>query len=272
MHDDPESDGHGSHKCFGCGFSGGPVELLQERLGFSLSHALNWITERGLWMEARHELRLSVQVKQMRSRTECALPPGTVFKPYEQWIGIARQYLDQRGVEAWQVERWGLGYTVDGQAGGRVVIPVRDALGTVRNYHARSFVCAAKRFVNASEDEGFDPSGIFGAQVWPPITERSGQTLVVTEASLDAMACERAGAKFIGAFGGSEPHPRQLTQLQGWKQVVSAADGDHAGDKLTKLIAAGLGAAVNLVRAPMPRGCDACELTTDELAEVLCLQ
>ena len=260
-------EGHGSFYCFGCHFQGGPLDLVQAVLGFSRSHAIAWMTEREFWLEGVVELKTAIEVRRAVGLT---VPTGLVSgKPLEEWHPMARDYAIGRGITAEQVTRWGLCYALTGDLAGRLVMPLRAPDGEWRSYHARTFVDSEKRYMNASTEQGYDPGAIFGAVRWPCVTERRSQTLVLTEGALDALACERAGVEYVGAVGGSEVHPRQLLQLASWGRIVMASDGDAAGDALAVRVATMLRAHSVVVRAPIPKGCDAQDLDPYELAEVL---
>ena len=105
-------------------------------------------------------------------------------------------------------------------------------------------------------------------EFWPSIAVRKKSTLVLTEGTINSLACERAGAEYIGALGGSDPHPRQLLRLGGWGTIICATDGDAAGDKLAEYLRLNLSMS-EVIRAPIPRGEDCDNLPRDVLIDVL---
>jgi len=160
--------------------------------------------------------------------------------------------------------------------GGRVVFPIKDETMRWLSWHARTFCDQDKRYKNAAREDGYDPGAIFGMRWWPPVELRQGATLALTEGAIDALACERAGARFIGAIGGSEAHARQLLKLQPWGTILVATDGDQAGDNVFRSLRHALGRRCSVRRVDVPRGTDAGKLAetpegTAELRRLLCL-
>lgn len=262
-------DACGLHYCFGCGFGGTPVDLVAEVMGTQRSSARHWIRERGLIVGEVAALDLELVVR--RKAASGLRVPTTLGGPLTSWPTPVRRYAIRRGITSEQVDRWDLGYAVDGRLGGRLIFPVADELGRLRSFHARDFTGASlKRYMNATRHDGHDPGAIFGMRHWPlGLDCRKRRTVVLTEGALDALACERAGATFIAAIGGSEPHARQLIKLSTWGRVIVATDGDRAGDKVADIIAPALGRVCQVTRARMTPGRDACDLTRDELAAIL---
>ena len=265
----PTGPGNGLHYCFGCQFSGGALDLVMAALGgVSYSHARQWITDRGLWLEGAVPLHVELEVRRP-DRTNLRIPKGLLGGPLDTWVTPVRRYIVSRGVTAEQVMRWRMMYATDGTMAGRVVFPLRDERGTWKSFHARTYSNQDKRYKNAGNIDGFDPGAVFGQEHWPKREERFKNSLVLTEGTLDALACERAGAEFICAIGGSAPHPRQLLKLSPWFRIVCATDGDHAGDALADTIKKQLARSCHVDRAPIPLGKDAAQLSCEELKEVL---
>jgi DNA primase len=268
IHNDPQDPANGSHYCFGCQFSGGPVDLVAAVRGISLGGARQWITDRGLWLKGSLPLAVRFEVTNRFRLMTLHLPSGLVEGPLARWPTPIRRYAESRGITAEQVERWELCFAVDGPMGGRIVFPVKDERGMWVGWHARTYCKQDKRYKNASRADGYDPGAIFGMRWWPPLEER-GQ-VVLTEGALDALACERAGARFIAAIGGSEAHARQLLKLQTWSCILIATDGDHAGDAVFKTLKSLLGSRCRVLRVDMPRGKDAAAIQEEQLRELLC--
>lgn len=262
-------DACGLHHCFGCGWGGTPVDLVAEVIGIQPSSAKQWIRDRGLVIGEVAALDLELVVR--RRAANGLRVPTTLGGPLPAWATPARRYAVSRGITAEQVARWDLGYAVDGRLAGRLIFPVADEVGRLRSFHARDFTGRSpKRYMNATRHDGHDPGAIFGVRHWPPSPDyRKRRAVVLTEGALDALACERAGATFIAAIGGSEPHGRQLVKLSTWGQVIVATDGDAAGAKVANIISAALGRVCQVTRANMPPAADACDLTRDELAAIL---
>jgi DNA primase len=247
----PLEDSHGTFFCFGCHFTGGPTKLVSTLIGISEPSAYRWIRDNGLELKGTIPLEVHVEIKRNVSST-LKIPSRFRTGALRDWVTPVRRYIEQRGITPRQVERWSLGYVIDGAMGFRILFPCIDHSGKWLSWHGRTFVDADKRYKNAGKDDGFDPGALFGLQHWPK-DPNSRDEVVVTEGAIDALACEREGATHIAAIGGSEPHQRQLLKFTGWKRILVATDGDHAGDKLFETLRASIGARSRVVRVPMPR-------------------
>ena len=267
---DPQSDSHGVHYCFGCQFTGNIVALVQVLIGgVSYNHAKQWITDRGLWLKGVVALDVAMAVTAPKTR-KLKVPVGLRGGPLESWVTPARRYAVSRGITAGQVLRWRIMYGIDGDMAGRIVFPIRNALGDWQSFHARTYVGHEKRYKNASEADGFDPGAIFGAELWPPHRDvKRASTLVLCEGAINALACERAGATYVAAIGGSEAHARQLLKLSEWGRIVAVTDGDNAGDKVAESLRSQLSRSTVVERAPMEPKVDAQSMPPAALKELL---
>lgn len=227
-----------------------------------------WITDNGLWLKGSLPLAVSFEITKLLSN-RLRIPSKLLSGPLNTWVTPVRKYALQRGLTEAQCFRWDICYAIDGAMGGRIVFPVKDENEEWLGWHARTFCNQDKRYKNASEADGYDPGAIFGMRHWPPPNERAGLSLVLTEGALDALACERAGARFLAAIGGSEPHARQLLKLQQWDRILVATDGDHAGDRMFSTLQGFLGRRIDVRRVKIPTDYDAAELTRDQLRELL---
>lgn len=249
--------GHGRFYCFGCHFTGGAVDLVMAVRRLSYGGARWWMEERNLWLKAGLPTAVRFETTKRFSRG-LRIPEGLIDGPLPRWVSPARRYAESRGVTDEQRARWDLCYAVDGAMAGRILFPLKDSTGRWLGWHGRTFVNDVRRYKNAGEDDGFDPSAIFGVQHWPEPEHRAGRAMVLTEGSIDALACERAGAEFVAAIGSSQPHARQLLRLRGWPVVIVASDGDEAGEQLFQLLRANLSSPTcRVLRLPMPEGKDA---------------
>jgi len=228
-----------------------------------------WITDHNLWLKGSLPLAVTLVVTKLLTN-KLRIPGGLLSGPLPSWTTSVRKYALKRGLTEQQIRRWDICYAVDGSMEGRIVFPVKDANEEWLGWHARTFCDQEKRYKNAATEDGYDPGAVWGMRHWPPYDERAGLSLVVTEGALDALACERAGAKFLAAIGGSEPHPRQLLKLQQWERLLVATDGDKAGDKVFKSLCTSLGKRCQVVRVEIPRDYDAAELHPSVLRDLLC--
>lgn len=267
---DPQSQSHGVFYCFGCHFTGNAPALVMERLGgVSWGYALQWITDKGLWLKGTLPLDARLEIRAPRAR-KLKIPAGLRGGPLDTWVTPARRYASSRGITSEQILRWRIMYGIDGDMVGRIVFPLRTLGGEWSSFHARTYAGHEKRYKNASEEDGYDPGAIFGEEFWPfDAGIKRASTVVLTEGSINALAAERAGATFIAAIGGSEAHARQLLKLSMWGRLVTLTDPDDAGDRLATSLQAQLARTTIVVRAPVPAGLDAQQMPLVQLKEVL---
>jgi DNA primase len=268
IRDEPGSSRHGCHHCWPCGFGGTVVDLVQRVKGISdWKDARAWILE-GAPVEQQVVGEVAVAIRPANGRFR--LPSEVRFGLLESWPGPVRDYVQSRGIDAYQVERWGIGYAVDGRLRGRIVFPLRDSRGRPRGYSARSFTGEGKRFLEPEENEHASPSAIFGEQFWPSLEERKRCPVFVFEGAIKALAVDRVlpGA-FVAAMTGSEVRPLHDAKLGtfGWQCVVG--DDDMAGNKVSSQLIDKLVRHANPSRLVLPRGLDADELPPDELRGIL---
>lgn len=267
---DPQSTSHGVFYCFGCHFTGNAPALVMEKLGgVSWGHALQWMTDKGLWLKGALPLDAKLEVRAPRFR-KLKIPSGLRGGPLDQWVTPARRYAVSRGITPEQVLRWRIMYGIDGDMVGRIVFPLRTLGGEWQSFHARTYAGHEKRYKNASEEDGYDPGAIFGEEFWPlDAGIKRASTVVLTEGSINALACERAGATFLAAIGGSEAHARQLLKLSMWGRLVTVTDPDDAGERLAKELAMQLSRTTKVEHAIIPKGMDAQQMPPAKLREVL---
>lgn len=275
--DDPGAEGHASHFCFGCGFGGGPYDLVMKVYGFAaFASAKDWVARHGIDLEESVPLDARVRVKRSRRRKGFTLPKGVVgLGTPKTWVTPVKRYRKERGITSRQVRRWGIGYALHGWLAGRIVFPIRDAGGKLASYSARSFdgrkpkyktpdVKPSKR--QRESDVPFykpDLNIPFGAQHWD-----GRDTIVVTEGVINALACERAGATNIAALDGSHIQRGQIMRIGTFNEVILASDPDTAGDKLAEELSI-LRRWCRFRRAMLPEGQDAATMRRDELTEAL---
>lgn len=241
-------------------------------IGLSAGGSRQWITDRGLWLKGSIPLAVSLEVTKLLTN-KLRIPKGLISGPLGSWVTPVRRYALGRGLTHAQCQRWDICYAIDGAMGGRIVFPLKDENEEWLGWHARTYCDQDKRYKNAAEEDGFDPGAVWGMRYWPPQEARDGLSLVLTEGALDALACERAGARFLAAVGGSEPHARQLLKLQQWKRILIATDGDKAGDHVFESVKYALGRRCDVRRVDIPRDYDAAELESEnreELRKLIC--
>lgn len=264
--DDPGDPDHARHHCFGCGFGGYPVHLVEAVL---YSHVDDEEERREMareWLDGAREaavpLEVRVEVAPTRARRELRMPGGVKFKPLDRWPKPARQYALGRGLEAWQVTRWGLGYAAEGRLRGRLVFPVRDGGGKLIGYTARSFTGARRKYLEPSEGDGATPGAVFGEQHWPPPERR--RIVVAAEGALDVLAVERMVRLPIAGLYGSNLASRHIQRLSTFGVVVMASDPDAAGDGVAGAVSEALARWVEVRRLTLPTGTDCASLWVED--------
>lgn len=253
--DDPTR--HGRHRCFGCGFSGGPSALVAAAFGCSWQEAKDWLAAGDLDVPI---LAVELEMRPVR-KARFKLPPGVTFPTFDKWPTPFRRYAQGRGIGADSVERWGIGFAVGGQLHGRIVIPVREPDGFVRSYQARTIFKGETKYLTPA---GVRPGSILGVEHWTEDRTR----LVVVEGPLDAIAVDRATGLSVAALLGSEPTPSQLSRLATFDRVDVLTDPDKAGDKAADRIS-GLSRWSQLRRIRLPVGEDAASIGDVELRRLL---
>lgn len=267
IHDEPEANEHGLWRCYGCGARGNAGTLVRDLCGVTYRDACELIASHGLFANAA-PIPIRVNVELLRPRVGFVLPTGVNFASFDKWVTPARRYAERRGITAEQVERWGVGYAVDGKLRGRIVFPIRDARRRLVGYTARSFTGDEPRYLEPKIADGYDPGAVFGEEHWPSPGER--RILVVNEGAINALAVERAldawcaerdyATPAVGALRGSHLDPGQLASLASFELVVVVSDPDAAGDKLWRSLYEQRGRQLTLRRATTPVGEDACDV------------
>lgn len=257
MVDEPGGERNGLHRCHGCGRGGTPSNLVAAVLGISEQEAREWIRS-GSFLRAG-DIPPQVVVKVLSPRPTFRLPDGVRFEPPAYWPTPAREYLLRRGVTEAQAQRWGLGYAVEGRLAFRVVVPVRDGLGRLCSFVARSFVDRvggreAKRYLEPREDDGADHAAILGEHLWP---RADRDVCLLGEGWFDGAALERAvdGTEHrcsVAVLHGS-PCPGQagwdsvVGKLATFRTVLVAVDPNSAGERLFETLRGALGRHVRVI-------------------------
>lgn len=264
IRNDPGNPRHGGHRCFGCGFEGGPFALVMEVIGFGgYSAARKWMVERGLLLGASVPPALELQARASR-RIGMVQPRGVRVGPLDTWPTPGARYARSRGLTNAQLERWGIGCGVAGRLSCRLYLPTHDVLGRLVNYTARAYARQEPKYLDPGIDEGANRSSVFGQQYWPVDRgARAHAELVLCEGELNALAFERAGVRYVGALGGSELDPGQVLQLNAFGSVLVAVDFDTAGSKVASALHALLSRHTNARRVHFPDDMDACDVEAD---------
>ncbi len=248
-----------------CGYRGDAVDLARTVLGLvSRGVAKDWVEKHAAEEGAPLPTTVREEILPVIS-PGFKLPPGVrPLRPHEdEQAGRALAYLERRRISAKQIERWQIGYAVDGRLSGRVVFPACGRDGRLLSYTARSYLDDPVRYLMPKAEEGADSGAIFGERWWPKPSER--RALFLSEGAINALAVERQLGESppgvgVGAVGGSELAVEQLLKIGAWPRVVLVRDGDGAGRKLQRAIKGALARMGEFRWIPMPAGEDAADL------------
>lgn len=257
-------------RCKGCGRAGNLLELVKLGMPHGTSHpeALAWLREnfgevirkpRGGSLTADLEIRLA-RARARFSTTERTLPiegdtigPGGIF--YVDWklcmaqwhdplaagsvmsrAKDAAYYMMNRGFAPEVLADWGVGYDHWSR---RITIPVRDPAGQLVGFKGRSIDDRTPKYLLLGDTDGrelrygngygFDMHDartvLFGLD-----RAKGGNTLVVCEGELDAIACHAAGVTNAVALGTKSVTDQQLWLLRAHAtRLVLFLDSDDAG-------------------------------------------
>lgn len=195
IRDQPGHKKDGMHNCYPCGFGGTLVSLVAHALKISDDSAREWLggeedapIPQATVLDVRPRERLRVG--------DFKLPAGVAFAPLASWPSEAAAYARSRGLTPEQVDRWEIGFAVEGMLRGRIVFPVRDMWGRIRSYSARSYAGSVMKYRTPDEREAADPAAVFGERHWPGrgSDENPGSRgrVYVFEGAINALAGERA--------------------------------------------------------------------------------
>lgn len=259
IRDEPGSTRHATHRCLACGFWGGALTLVRAVLRCDREQALEVLAT---LERAGPNVPLAVELVERGGSPflgEAAVPDGVYFEPLGLWPAAAREYLNERGVYERQVERWGMGYAVEGELAGRVVFVVREPGGRVVGWQARSWKGKRPKYKNPSRGApGVQQGAVFGMEHWPS-SGRGSRRVVVVEGPFDGLAVEAATGEPFACLTGSDLHPAQVQRLSAWGELVVATDPDEAGDKAAALVG-GMARWARVTRARLPEGEDCSSL------------
>ncbi len=256
--DDPGSRRHGRHRCYGCGLRGGPVELVMAARGVDAQAALEMLRTGDLevsFLSAEVEL-----VKHGFGRSPVVVPEGVRFAPLDEWPGAPRNYARERCLSAESVDRWSIGYAVDGDLAGRVVIPALDAQGDLVGYAARDFLGRRRKMMTPPKTGMQVPMGM---HLWPS-TESKPEPLVVVEGPFDGIAVDADVHTPVLVLQGSNPDDSVLALAASprFSCVVLLTDPDKAGDRVAEQFG-GIARWSRVMRVRDPEGRDPAKLHED---------
>ena len=261
------SDERGLFHCFGCGAGGSvftflmradriefpeAVEMLARRAGVTLPRR----TEREPGGEQRDEFVELNEIAQRCFREALQSARGTV----------ARQYLEQRGLQPATIERYGVGFCPPNGSGlaralagqgpriqkavdlgllgrrtddslydrfwGRVTFPIRHGRGHILGFGGRTLGTDHPKYLNSPESSLFHKGQVLYGLFEARAAIRDAERVVLVEGYLDALALVEAGIGYAVASLGTALSATQLRLARRFApEVVVFFDGDRAGQE-----------------------------------------
>lgn len=244
------------HRCLSCGFGGGPAALVVAVLGLELRAAYDFL-QGAESAGPPPPPTLRVEVREPKRQGADVVPEEVWFEPFEEWPTPARRYLEQRRMGKREVDKWGLGYAVDGHLRGRIWIPVRDCTGKLASWTARSYDDGDPKYDSSRVAA---PGVLLGEDLW----SLHWRTVVVVEGPFDAMAVDAAMGADVAALRGSASagqaiDPGQAAKLARFREIIIATDPDKAGKRAASLLA-GLGRWTKVTTIALFAGMDCAQL------------
>ena len=246
--DDPGSDKHGLHRCFGCKRGGSPAYLVSQVIGITEFSARDWLERNGCVAGEASPGSLPTKVRcevapTVNHAAGIMLPAGVVTdRTFGEWPSGPKRYLLGRGIGTWQVEAYGIGYAVHGEQEGRIVFPSKDCYGAIRYYTGRTFDGDRLRYLSCEEDApgARIDAALFGEHLWDWRDEFD--EVFTAEGAVKALAIERAlcdvgtgeRGRPVAAFSGSELHEAQVLKLRRFTRLTHVADPDDTGMRFAR--------------------------------------
>jgi DNA primase len=259
-----------SWRCFGCGEGGDIFTFLMRRDGIDFREALSRLAEKaGVELSAqtakedRHRRRL-------REALEAAIAWYREVLLQANQAAKARAYLDERGLTAETLERFGIGYApttwdaltrrligrgfnneelissglaspsnrggVIDKFRGRIIIPIRDASGRAVGLGGRIMPGAeGPKYLNSPAGPLFDKSRtLYGMDLAKAAIRREKLTVIV-EGYTDVMAAHQAGFSNVVASLGTALTRGQIELATRYADAIALAyDVDLAGEAATQ--------------------------------------
>lgn len=257
----------GQNHCFSCKRGGTLTDLVMWVRSCDFEAARAFIELLGKGYEPPRARVRVVSRAAKPSRVRFRMPREVMFEPIEEWVTPARDYAKkERHLTAEEVDRFGLGYAVDGRLSGRIVIPWRGKGGVPHGYSARSFTNEEPKYLTPHESENADLGTMFGEHTWPVLHER--KAVVVVEGAFNGLAVSRALYDYrvdIAALGGSDANPIHAIKLTTFPTVLFLTDPDPPGDKVAASLRDMIGRYTQSNRIRLPEGTDADTIPRDVL-------
>ncbi len=284
----------GFYYCFGCHAKGDVFDFVMQTQGLPFGDVLRRLA-------ARAGVEIEPPAPGQGRRTDLYRVNALAQEYFrENLAGPAAEYLAGRGMSQLTIDTWGLGYAPDGWDGllkyaaargtdagllaeagllssneagrtydrfrGRVMFPIRDALGRLAGFSGRILGEGEPKYLNTPETSVFHKGELlYGLDQARTAIRESGECVVV-EGYMDVIALHQAGISNVVAALGTALTTDQADLLarQDVRQLRLAFDGDAAGQRA---VLAGLDRTIGrqfLVSAvPLPPGQDPADVVAE---------
>jgi len=260
------NDDKGFYHCFGCGAHGDAIRFLTDHRGMPFMDAVKELA-------GKAGLEVPAPDPKSRERAERTASLTDVMAEVQTWFadqlkgaegGVARDYLQRRGLTAQTIARFGLGFAPDGRARlkqslaqlgedrlvetgmlikpddgatydrfrGRLMFPIRDPRGRVIAFGGRILGEGEPKYLNSPDTDLFDKGRTLYNLDRAGPASRTARRLIVVEGYMDVIALDRAGIAEVVAPNGTALTEGQLERL--WRldpSPILCFDGDSAGQK-----------------------------------------
>jgi len=118
---------------------------------------------------------------------------------------------------------------------GRLMFPVKNSLGDVTGFAARTITNELPKYLNSAESSAYRKSrSLFGLDLAKDAIYDADRA-IICEGYTDAMAFHQVGIKFAVACGGTYATKFQIAQIARYtSNIYLAFDADEAGDGVTQ--------------------------------------
>jgi DNA primase len=216
------------------------------------------------WIEEPEEARFSDQLVSKGKRTGRSHQeelPRLSFTLRLQW----HPYLEKRGIQWPTAARFGAGYYGgSGLLRGRMVFPIHNDRGELVAYAGRTMDGREPRYLFPP---GFRKSQVvFNFHRAVEAATRQGGVAIVVEGFFDCLKVHQAGYGNVVALMGTSISDRQSELLDTFRELVVMLDGDEAGRRASRVLAARWPSAY---MAWVPGGRQPDQLSSEEIERIL---
>ncbi len=262
--------------CFGCSTGGNVFTFVMKRENLDFGEALPELAS-SAGVELQPRTGAASADEQRIDRLRQAIADAAVYFNYlllrAGEAGIAREYLERRGLARETWETWQLGYSLDSwdtlrdrltgkgytlaeieEAGliirrdddsgfydrfrGRLMIPIRDVQGRAIGFGARVLREEPGRpqpkYINSPQTPLFDKSNVLYGLDMAKKAIRDADLAVIVEGYMDVLMSHQVGVANVVAGMGTALTEAQMRQLKRYSSNLTLAlDPDAAGDHAT---------------------------------------